>query len=242
MNLPVSKRIRMVSWLALMLVFSGTVMKGAEVTYGNDLTGWRPPTGEWTSAQSVALEPTNAEKFVIAPGRGLIVNGPKGRAVNLVTTQEFGDLELHVEFCLTRRSNSGVYLMGRYEVQIYDSYGVEKDQYPGIECGGIYPRWIEGRNVGGNSPRVNASRPAGEWQSFDIVFRAPRFDANGKKTANARFVQVTHNGRVIHEEVEVAGPTRSALFNDEKPTGPLMLQGDHGPIAYRNLRVKTVSP
>jgi hypothetical protein len=136
---------------------------------------------------------------------------------------------------LPKGSNSGVYFQGRYEVQVYDSFGVQKDKYPGIECGGIYPRWIDGKEVGGNSPRVNASRPAGEWQSFDVIFRAPRFGPDGKKTANAQFVKVFHNGVLIHENVEVTGPTRAAVFPDEKPSGPLMIQGDHGPIAYRNV-------
>ena len=128
--------------------------------------------------------------------------------------------------------------MGRYEIQVYDSFGVEKDKYPGIECGGIYPRWISERNVEGHSPRVNASKPPGEWQSFDILFRAPRFDSTGKKIANAKVVRIIHNGKVIHENVELNGPTRGALWEKESPTGPIRLQGDHGPVAYRNLRVE----
>jgi hypothetical protein len=149
-------------------------------------------------------------------------------------------MEAHVEFCITRHSNSGVYLMGRYEIQVYDSYGVEKDQYPGIECGGIYPRWINEKDVEGHSPRVNASKPPGQWQTFDITFRAPRFDASGKKIANAKVVKIVHNGKVIHENVELNGPTRGPMAEDEKPTGPIRLQGDHGPVAYRNLRVKSI--
>jgi predicted dehydrogenase len=146
-----------------------------------------------------------------------------------------------VEFLVPRGSNSGVYLMGRYEVQILDSFGVERGDYPGNECGGLYPRWLDEQNVGGRSPRANASRPAGEWQSFDIVFRAPRFDARGRKTAHARFVKVMHNGVLVHENAEVTGPTRAARFEreaDEGPAGPLQLQGDHGPVAYRNLRIR----
>jgi sugar phosphate isomerase/epimerase len=133
--------------------------------------------------------------------------------------------------------------MGRYEVQVLDSFGVEKSDYPGNECGGIYPRWLDEQNVGGRSPRVNASRPAGEWQSFDIVFGAPRFDARGRKIAHARFVKVLHNGVLVQEDVEVTGPTRAARFEDEKdegPAGPLQLQGDHGPVAYRSLRIRPV--
>ena len=105
----------------------------------------------------------------------------------------------------------------------------------------IYPRWTPARNeFEGHSPRVNASKPPGEWQAFDVVFRAPRFDADGKKTENAKFVKVAHNGQVVHENVEVTGPTRAAAFDDEKPAGPLLLQGDHGPVAYRNIRIKKV--
>jgi hypothetical protein len=206
-----------------------------------DFTGWLKPTGEWTVASAVSLGTASATNFVVAPGMGIIVNGLKGKTINLVTEAEFGDVEAHIEFCIPRRSNSGIYFMGRYEVQVYDSFGVEKDQYPGIECAGIYGRWINKQNVEGHSPRVNASRPPGQWQAFDVTFRAPRFDASGKKIANAKFVKVVHNGQVVHADVEVTGPTRAARFEDEKPSGPLMLQGDHGPVAYRNLQVKPVA-
>src|SRR5437764_4803506 len=192
------------------------------------------------TAKAVALDPAKSEKLAIIPGEGVLVNGPAGKAKDFVTEKEFGDVEVHVEFCIPKHSNSGVYLMGRYEIQIYDSYGVEKDKYPGIECGGIYGRWINEKNVEGHSPRVNASKPAGEWQTFDITFRAPRFDSNGKKIENARFVRVVHNGKIIHENVELSGPTRATLWEDEKNTGPLRLQGNHGPVAYRNLRVKLI--
>ncbi len=135
-------------------------------------------------------------------------------------------------------SNSGVYFQARYEIQILDSWGVEHPKYG--DCGGIYERWKDNQGFEGRPPRVNASREPGEWQSFDVIFRAPRFDAAGGKIANARFVKVIHNGTVVHENVEVTGPTRASTFEDEKPLGPLMLQGDHGPVAYRNLRVKSV--
>jgi hypothetical protein len=205
---------------------------------GNDLAGWRRPAGEWLPAQEVSLNSADPQTFTITSGQGILVNGNKGRTVDLITEGEFGDLALHVEFCIPKHSNSGVYLQGRYEVQVYDSFGVEKDAYPGIECGGIYPRWINESNVEGHSPRVNASKPPGQWQSFDIQFRAPRFDSTGKKTANARMVRVLHNGALIHENVELSGPTRSGHWSDEKPQGPILLQGDHGPVAYRNLRLK----
>ncbi len=207
---------------------------------GKDLAGWRQPTGTWTVAKGVSLDPASPTNFVIAPGRGVLVNCASGHTVDLITEAEFGDLQAHVEFCITRHSNSGVYLMGRYEIQIYDSFGVEQDKYPGIECGGIYPRWIDEKNVEGHSPLVNASKPPGQWQSFDITFRAPRFDPSGKKIANAAVVKVVHNGKVIHENIELSGPTRGPIAEDEKPTGPIRLQGDHGPVAFRNLWVKAI--
>jgi hypothetical protein len=222
--------------LAVLLSFT-PVATAADLFNGKDLAGWRQPTADWTSASSVSLDPANAEKFVALPGEGILINGAKGKSVNLVTVTEFSDLQAHIEFCIPKHSNSGVYIMGRYEIQIYD---VEEAKYPGMECGGIYGRAVGEQTVEGHSPKVNASKPPGEWQSFDITFRAPRFDATGKKTANANMVKVVHNGKLIHENVELNGPTRSAMSQVEKPTGPLMLQGNHGPVAFRNLRIEPV--
>jgi hypothetical protein len=220
--------------------------KWTELIQGDALVGWKKPTGEWQNVGEVFLDPTNDRLLASKPGQGVLVNGAKGRTCDLLTEQEFGDIEAHIEFLISKKSNSGIYFMGRYEVQVYDSFGVEKDAYPGIECGGIYERWDPKRGPGkegfeGHSPRVNASLPPGQWQTFDVVFKAPRFGADGKKTANGVFVRVMHNGKVIHENVEVTGPTRAARFSDEKPTGPLMFQGDHGPVAYRNLRVRPLA-
>jgi hypothetical protein len=222
------------------------IADGADVVSlfnGKDFAGWRQPAGEWFAVGAVKLDPTDSKRFVAEPGAGVMVNGTKGRTVNLLTEGEFGDVEAHIEFCLPKGSNSGIYFMGRYEIQVYDSHGKATDKYPGIECGGIYPRWdaAEKRNYDGHSPHVNASKPPGEWQRFDVVFRAPRFDASGRKVENAKFVKVVHNGQVVHENIEMTGHTRAAAFNDEKPAGPLMFQGDHGPIAYRNLRIKQLN-
>jgi hypothetical protein len=123
----------------------GTPYRSEEVAYikdvvqseflfdGEDLTGWRQPRGEWLVAGDVALDATNPEAFAITSGQGIMVNGKTGRTVGLMTEAEFGDVDLHVEFCIPKHSNSGVYLQGRYEVQVYDSFGVAKDAYPGIE-------------------------------------------------------------------------------------------------------------
>jgi len=210
-----------------------------EAVHPRDLRAWRSPTGDWTAAQEVALDPTDPGRFVTTSGEGILVNGAQGRTVDLITQSEFGDVEVHVEFCISENSNSGVYLMGRYEVQVYDSHGVAKDKYPGIECGGVYPRWTEAKGeFEGHSPLVNASKPAGEWQTFDITFRAPRFDATGQKTEPARFVKVLHNGRLVQENVIVNGPTRAAHWEDEAAAGPLLIQGDHGPVAIRSVVIK----
>jgi len=181
----------------------------------------------------VKLDPQDPRRFVTQPGTGVVVNGPQGRTSHLFSKFEHGDVEAHIEFVVPKGSNSGVYFQGRYEVQILDSWGVEKPKFG--DCGGIYQRWQNGRGFEGRGPDVNASRPPGEWQVFDVIFRAPRFDQQGNKIAPARFVKVVHNGRVVHQNVDLSGPTRAAAFRDEKPTGPLMLQGDHGPVAFRNI-------
>lgn len=148
---------------------------------------------------------------------------------DLVTREALGDGLYHVEFMTPAmpdatgqaRGNSGVYLAGRYEVQVLDSYGLEL----GLgDCGSIY-----GKHVAA----VNASRPPERWQTYDIEFTAPRFDAGGAKTASARLT-VWHNGRLVHDDVEVDAPT-AAGDGTEAATGPLLLQ-DHGnPVRYRNV-------
>jgi hypothetical protein len=206
---------------------------------GKDLSGWRKPAGDWLVARSVSLQETNQKSFSIQQGEGILVNGPKGQTGNLLSEMEHGDVEAHIEFVVPKNSNSGVYFMGRYEIQVLDSWGVKEPKYS--DCGGVYGSCSEPKpDFKGRPPSVNASKPPGKWQSFDIVFRAPRFDASGKKLENARFVKVTHNGRVIHENVEVPRPTCAARWLDEKPSGPLMLQGDHGPVAYRNLFLRKI--
>lgn len=200
-----------------------------------DLSNVRPPTGAWTTAGDVKLNPTDPTRFEILPGTGVIVNGATGKTVDILTTAEYGDLRVSYDFCIPKGSNSGVYFMGRYEIQIFDSYGVNDLKHS--DCGGIYERWDDNRGFEGRAPKANASKPPGEWQHLEAVFRAPRFDKTGRKVENARFKRVVLNGVTIHEEVEVSGPTRAAHFSDEQTHGPLMAQGDHGPVAFRNLRI-----
>ena len=199
-----------------------------------DLSNVRPPHGDWQTVGDVKLDPANPAQFVPVPGKGTIVNGA-GKTVDILSTAEYADMRLEVDFIVPKGSNSGIYFMGRYEVQILDSYGVATPKFS--DCGGIYERWADNRGFEGHAPRVNASKPPGTWQHFDIVFRAPRFDASGHKVENARFKKVVLNGVTVQENVEVTGPTRAAHFEDEQVGGPLMAQGDHGPVAFRNIRI-----
>jgi hypothetical protein len=211
--------------------------KGVALFNGSVLSDWYPrdraKENEWAVVGAVSLDTHDDTRFSAQPGQGVFYNGPAGKTSDLCTAQEHGDCRLHVEFVVPRGSNSGVYFMGRYEVQILDSWGAT--ELKSGTCGGIYSRWINGQSVGGEPPRVNASKPPGQWQTYDIVFRAPRFDSAGNKTANATFVSVLWNGELVHENFEIDGPTRAAMFDHEATTGPLMLQGDHGPVAYRNV-------
>jgi hypothetical protein len=203
--------------------------------------GWKAPVGDWTLAESVAMDAEKPKTLTFKPGVGVLVNGPKGRARDLVTKESFGDVEAHVEFLIPKGSNSGVKFHAHYEIQIMDTFG--KQELTGDSCGGIYPRAEQQPKYHhidkGTAPKVNAAKPAGEWQTLDIIFRAPRFDSEGKKTENARFVKVVLNGQLIHDNAEVQYPTGHA-WNKRKevPTGPLLLQGDHGPVAFRNVRIR----
>ncbi len=213
---------------------------------GRDLAGWHPQDGKestWLTTRGVRwerlLSPTRLISVPVAGDR--MLNGPLGRTANLVTDEKFGDVELYIEFMISKGSNSGVYLHGLYEIQVFDSHG-STEPMKTSDCGGIYHRWIDNKGVGGSAPRVNASRRPGEWQSFQAWFRAPRFDAGGNKTENAKFIRVLHNGILIQENVEVEGPTRAHMNLPEALRNPIMLQGDHGPVAYRNIYIRDLRP
>ncbi len=203
-------------------------------------------TEGWGVTSAVALDPEDGANLFVSPVEGTAVihntaldpAGKKGLA--LKTTKECGDMELHVEFLVSEGSNSGIYVMGRYEVQILDSYGKSDDEIGVHDCGAIYERWNEAeedkkkRGYEGSVPISNASRPAGEWQSLDITFKAPRFNADGEKTSDATFLEVKLNGIVIHENETCTGPTRGGM-GKEAAKGPIMIQGNHGPVALRNV-------
>ncbi len=212
---------------------------------GKDLSGWNPQDNrpsEWFTAKFIRFErllsPTHLSGER-APS-GVILNGP-GRTANFVTDGKFGDVELYLEFMIPKGSNSGVYLHGLYEIQVFDSYG-STEPMKTSDCGAVYHRWINNQGVGGSPPSRNASRAPGQWQSFYIWFRGPRFDAGGKKIENARFLRVLHNDLSVQDNVELEGPTRAHMEIPEAATNPLMLQGDHGPVAYRNIYIRSLRP
>jgi len=196
---------------------------------GKDLTGWKTVAdkgSQWVVG-TAQLDVANPAKLVVsaaADGQGELVNR-EAHGVDIYSEQEFGDCTVSLEVMVPKGSNSGIYLMGNYEIQVLDSYGREKVG-PG-DLGGLY---------GAAAPKLNAARAPGQWQTFVIEFQAPRFQ-DGQKVGNAVFKKVTLNGQVIHDNVEMKGVTGGNLGRGEQPKGPLMFQGNHGAVAYRNICV-----
>jgi hypothetical protein len=213
----------------------GTVV---EPFNGKDLAGWKvkgdPKQSKWTVGEA-AVNPDDPREVLARPGGRDMVNVLKfdkqgkghERSLDIYSEQKFGDAIIDVEVLVPKGSNSGIYVMGEYEIQVLDSYGKEKVG-PG-DMGGIY---------GAAAPRVNACKAPGQWQQYVIEYRAPRFDADGKKTVNGRLIKVVLNGQVIHQDVELPKQTPGGVTGKEHPEGPVMFQGNHGPIAYRNLKIR----
>ncbi len=172
-----------------------------ELFNGKDLTGWR------------MRNPNHESKWVAKDG----VLDNTGAGSDIISEPEFGDIELHIEFLVPKDSNSGIYLRGQYELQVLDSLG-KKINYPG-ENGALYNQ---------KSCDVEASKPAGEWQTMDV-------------TLKGMIMTAVLNGKVIHKDVTIKGPTGGELKPGEDPAkGPLMLQGDHGPVSFRNIRIREI--
>jgi hypothetical protein len=203
-----------------------------------NLDAFQSPHGLWQVAGNVSAAYDDTV-LTSTSGTGVLFNnynrGTQFKTgYELKTKVEHGDMVLEADIMVPRGSNSGIYFQSRYEVQIYDSWR-RPIPYPS-DLGGIYERWKDGKGYEGKAPLVNAAFAPGLWQHLEVSFQAPRFDANGTKISPARFNYVKLNGITIHENIFVSGPTRSAAFEDEKPIGPLLIQGDHGQVALRNLK------
>ncbi len=218
----------------------------------DDMSSFNTQSGNWSIVGNVTMDPTVdvshkagseeepqtdvAHKAVtFEPGVGVLLNMNNAeKRSHLVTNWEHGDIDISVEVMLPKGSNSGIYLQGRYEVQLFDSWGKEKAIFS--DMGGIYENFEKdpGKKFIGQSPLVNAAKEAGVWQTLKISFQAPRFDDNGNKISNATFKSVELNGQKIHDHVELPWTTGAPIENNETAKGPLMIQGDHGPVAFRN--------
>jgi len=191
--------------------------------------------GKPPSDAIVLFDGTSTDKW---SGKWKIENGAMiaGGGDN-TTKDEFGDMQLHLEWSAPEpakgssqgRANSGLFLMGRYELQILDCF--ENQTYPDGQAAAIYGQW---------PPLVNACRPPGQWQTYDVVWVGPRFDAAGKFEAPAT-ITVMHNGVFVHNRLTLNGPTPHravAAYQAHPPKGPLKLQ-DHGnPVRFRNIWVR----
>jgi len=181
---------------------------------GKDLSGWTYKDGRPAG-------------WIVADG-AMTVNGG-----HIMSKKEFGDHQLHVEFATPSpatgdgqaRGNSGVYLQGMYELQVLDSYE-NKTSVKGM-CGAIYQQY---------TPLVNASRKPGEWQTYDIIFHAPKFDSAGNVIEKA-IITVLYNGVLILDHVSIS-PTPGRLKENESPRGPVFLQDHRHPVKYRNIWVR----
>lgn len=200
------------------------------------------PVSHWHRVDRAVTVPDRTELTTRGTKGNVVVNSlSKDISIPyLVTRETFSDVRVELEFMIPRGSNAGVYLMGRYEVQILDSHG--KDKVGSGDLGGIYgsrnmskpkgERW-----VAGSRPLTNAAKAPGRWQKMEIVFRAPRFDEAGEKTADAIFDSVHINGQLVQEDAVCTYPTMSHPLPGEVALGPIAIQGDHGPIAIRRFTV-----
>ena len=199
---------------------------------GKDLNDWAyngdEKNNKWTIGKA-ALSPDDPKLLVAEAGEGEMINvvSHHGESIDIYSKKPFGDCRIELQLMVPKGSNSGIYVMGEYEIQVLDSYGRVKMGRG--DMGAIY---------GASPPPVNACKKPGEWQKYVIEFQAPRFDANDNKAEKAKFIKVELNGQVLHEDLVMEKQTPGGVTGREAPTGPLMFQGNHGPVAFRNIILK----
>ena len=255
---------RIVCLIFLLFEVQGFAQKHLDL---NDLSGFKPQAGNWQIVGAILVNPTvdvheikteepktkkrrkrhNEVQFpqpiMFESGTGILLNiNDSDKKDMLQTNWEHGDIILELEVMLPKGSNSGIYFQGRYELQLKDSWGVLNPKVS--DMGGIHNNWETTPNeiFRGIPPLSNASKAPGLWQSLRVHFQAPKFNVEGEKIANARFVFVELNGVAIHTNIEVPNYTGSPIEKNEVPKGPLAIQGDHGPVAFRNIRYSLMEP
>lgn len=229
--------------LGMMTLICNADTDWVELIPEGKLEAFRKASPKFVWTDKVGLDGAKQNKLVAGGGKGAILFNNNEGLPDLVTKESWGDQDIHLEFLVAKGSNSGIKMHALYEIQIFDSYG--KTNLTGSDCGGVYPRWelkpaftyIDK----GIPPSKNACKPAGEWQTLDITFIAPRFDDAGNKVKNARLPKVLLNGEVIHDNVELLTPTGNNFKLKEKTKGPILIQVDHGPVAFRNIKVRELS-
>jgi hypothetical protein len=211
----------------------------------DDLSQFKSPSSNWSIVGNVSSDYTKNEDIQITSGKGILVNKPAdGARGDLYSAFEHGDIDIELEFMMPKHSNSGIYLQGKYEVQLFNSWGIIKPK--ASDCGGIYERWDDSRPEGlkgydGVPPRLNPIKAPGLWNKLKLSFKAPVFK-DGKKVKKAMLVYLYINGALIHEDLELGGPTRGATDGGEVALAPLRIQGDHGSIAFRNIKYELCDP
>jgi hypothetical protein len=231
---------------------------------GRNLDGWkfRNPAARkvWVACDDVRLDPANPARLLPVGAGGTataaLLCGEDGRGSDIMTVDDYDDYQLHLEFTVPKGSNSGVYNRGLFEIQVFDSYGAGKLAFH--DCGALYERAI---------PPENLAKAPGEWQSFDITMKGKKIslDWNGKavyrdmdvrygETDRAAFERLNQENAGKPEALRVKlraengkyvgffgeGGTRSSLDGPDRP-GPILLQGDHGPVAYRNMYIRRLT-
>jgi hypothetical protein len=174
------------------------------------------------------ISPDSPRMLVAEEGKGEMINltPEHGASRDIYSKEEFGDCRIELQVMVPQGSNSGIYVMGEYEIQVLDSWG--RERLSGGDMGAVY---------GARPPRVNASKKPGQWQQYVIDFRAPKFDSSNQKTEKAELLKVELNGQVLHEKLVMDKQTPGGVTGEESSDGSLMFQGNHGPVAYRNIIV-----
>lgn len=207
-----------------------------------DLSNFKPTSKNWQIVSDAVVNLSKKRSISGIEGTGVLLNNSdRTSRKNIFTNFEHGDIELELEVMMPIGSNSGIYLQGRYEIQLFDSWKVKEPTYS--DMGAIYQRWNKTAEKGkqgyeGHPPAINVAKAPGLWQQIKIKFSAPIFDKAGNKTKNAKFDEVWLNDVLLHKNIEVTGPTRAAAFETETAMAPIMIQGDHGPVAFKNIKYK----